>query len=390
MKKIKLLTISTCCLVMICLGVIEFQRPGYADQTPTDGQPKPAAKEPAAETGKTPGKMVPTVKVETVGTAELAKTLDLTGSIVPTRIARLASPAEGPVEVCTNGDCRVREGDNVKTGQKLFQIGRNQAVEAQLTSARQTLQEQTAELRRMEQLAEAGAIPGAQVDTARSRYENAKAQLAKSMESHTDYSVKAPWDGIVAKIRVTEGEYVAPRAVLAEIFDPKSLVVQFAVPEARSTEVALGMAVLLEFDAHPGKTFQAEITRVYPSLDEKMRTRTIEATLSDSVALLPGMFARIKVILTMIPDAITVPAYSLIAAPDGGYTAFVVEDGKAVRRKLDTGLEVDGRVRILSGLKAGDKLIVAGHEKLKDGAMVKVMEPSANLTAAATKEGARS
>jgi membrane fusion protein (multidrug efflux system) len=251
------------------------------------------------------------------------------------------------------------------------------------------LQEQTAELQRTEQLAEAGAIPAAQVDTVRSQHENAKAQLVKSQESTTDYSVTVPWDGIVAKILVTEGEYVAPRAVLAEIFDPKSFVVQFAVPEAQSTEVALGMAVLIGLDAHPGKTLKAEITRVFPNLDEKMRTRTVEATLRENIDLLPGMFARVKVVLASVADAVTVPAYSLIPAPNGGYTAFVVEDGKAARRKLNTGLEMNGRVQVLSGLKAGDKLIVAGQEKLKDGAPLKVMKPVAGQADTAAKEGAR-
>lgn len=372
MKNNKWLIISILCLAMIALGILQFQS-GYGGQAPAEGQPKPAVKEPPTEAGKAPGKMMPTVKVETVQTGELAKTMDLTGSIVPTRIAKLASPAEGPVEVCVNGDCKVREGDRVKTGQKLFQIGRNQAVEAQLASARQALQEQVTDLQRTEQLARAGAIPGSQVDTARSRYENAKAQLAKSLESHTDYSVKAPWDGIVAKIRVTEGEYVAPRAVLAEIFDPKSLVVQFAVPEARSTEVGLGMTVLLELDAHPGKTFQAEITRVYPSLDEKMRTRTIEATLSDKVELLPGMFARVRVVVARIADAVTIPTEAVAIAPSGQKKVYVIDDGKVASRTVATGIEDGRRVQIIAGLRAGDKVVVAGNENLKEGATVKVI-----------------
>lgn len=380
MKKTKWYLLCSCCIGLLLFAVLQFQRSGYADQAPANGQ--------TAVTDKP--KPLPTVKVETLQSAELTKIMELTGSVAPTRIAKLASPAEGPVEVCTIGDCKVREGDKVKKGQNLFQIGRNNAIEAQLVSARQALQEQGAELQRVEQLAEAGAIPGSQVDTARSRYENAKAQLAKSLESHADYSVKAPWDGIIAKIRVTEGEYVAPRAVLAEIFDPKSLVVQFAVPEARSTEVTTGMAVLLELDAHPGKTLKAEITRVFPNLEEKTRTRAVEATLREKIDLLPGMFARVKVILAQAADAITVPAYSLAPAPNGGFTAMVVEDGKAVRRKLDTGLEVNGRVQVLAGLKAGDKLIVAGQEKLKDGTAVKVMQPALGTAEAATKEGAQS
>jgi membrane fusion protein (multidrug efflux system) len=387
MKKMKWSLLLICSTGLIVFGVLQYQYSGYADQAPAEGQPKATADGKKAEAGK--GKMLPTVKVETVQTAELTKIMELTGSVTPTRIAKLASPAEGPVEVCTTVDCKVREGDSVKTGQKLFQIGRNTAAMAELVSARQALQEQTAELQRTEQLAEAGAIPAAQVDTVRSQHENAKAQLVKSQESTTDYSVTVPWDGIVAKILVTEGEYVAPRTVLAEIFDPKSFVVQFAVPEAQSTEVALGMAVLIGLDAHPGKTLKAEITRVFPNLDEKMRTRTVEATLRENIDLLPGMFARVKVVLASLADAVTVPAYSLIPAPNGGYTAFVVEDGKAARRKLNTGLEMNGRVQVLSGLKAGDKLIVAGQEKLKDGAPLKVMKPVAGQADTAAKEGTR-
>lgn len=387
MKKLKWYFLLMCSIGLIFFGIMQSHLPGYADQAPAEGQQKAQTNGQTADAGK--AKALPTVKVETVETAELTKMIELTGSVTPTRIAKLASPAEGPVEVCIVGDCKVREGDSVKTGQKLFQIGRNNAAVAQLVSAQQALQEQTAELQRTEQLAEAGAIPVAQVDTVRSRHESAKAQLIKSQESTADYSVTVPWDGIVAKINVTEGEYVAPRAVLAEIFDPKSLVVQFAVPEAQSTEVALGMAVLLELDAHPGKTLRAEITRVFPNLDEKMRTRIVEATLREKVDLLPGMFARVKVVLARVADAVTVPTFSLVVTPNGGHAAFVVEDGKAVRRKLATGLEVNGRFQILSGLKAGDKLIVAGQEKLKDGAMVKVMEPATGQVDAAAKEGAR-
>ncbi len=384
MKRIKWSLLSISCIGLIFLGAMYFTHPGYAEEKmPAEGQTK------TAEAVKAPGKMVPTVKVETVATAELTTTIELTGSVIPTRIAKLASPAEGPVEVCAIGDCKVREGDSVKKGQKLFQIGRNKAAEAQLASARQALQEQTAELQRMEQLAEAGAIPGAQVDTVRSHHENAKAQLAKSLESSADYIVTAPWDGIVAKINFIEGEYVAPRAVLGEIFDPQSLVVQFAVPEAKSTEVALGMAVLLELDAYPGKTLQAKISRVFPRLDEKMRTRTVEATLSSSVALIPGMFARIQVILSEIPDAITVPAYSLVVTPDGSFTAFVVENGKAVKRALDIGAEVNGRIQVLNGLKARDQLVISGQEKLKDEATVKVMKTAAIPTDTAVKTGGR-
>lgn len=111
-----------------------------------------------------------------------------------------------------------------------------------------------------------------------------------------------------------------------------------------------------------------------PYLDERTRTRMTEITLTHPPMLLPAMFARVKLVKEVIPDAITVPAYSLVAAPGGGYLAFVVEEGKAARRTVETGIEVEGRVHILGGLAAGDRLIVGGQEKLKDGAAVKAVE----------------
>lgn len=127
------------------------------------------------------------------------------------------------------------------------------------------------------------------------------------------------------------------------------------------------MPVEVQLDAYPQKNIQGTINRVYPQLDDYTRTRTVEAFLTDPVDLIPGMFGLIQVTLTHIPDAVTFPVHSLVPAPDGGYAAFVLEEDKAIRRKLETSLEVDGRVYILSGLKAGDQVIVAGHEKLKKG-----------------------
>lgn len=320
-------------------------------------------------------KPLPAVRVEKVIPETLSITMTLTGEVAPTRTARLASPGEGPVEACATTNCLVREGDEVKQGQVLIQISRNKSAQAQLAAAKQTLKEQETELQRIRQLVEAGAVPGAQLDTARSKYENARAQLAKAEESAGDYLIKAPWTGIVSKVFVTEGDYVAPRAPLVEIFDPASLVVRFSVPETRSTDVREGLTVDVKLDAHQGKTYKGKISRAYPGLNEKTRTRTVEATLINPPALLPGMFVRIQVLLEKIPEAIMVPVNSIITTPEGDSEVFVLEDEKAVKRKLVIGREIEGHVLVLSGLKSGDRVIVAGQEKLKNGASVRA-EPA--------------
>jgi membrane fusion protein (multidrug efflux system) len=242
---------------------------------------------------------------------------------------------------------------------------------AQVTAMAESVKEQAAELNRTKILVQSGAIPGSQLDTAKAKYEGARALMAKAQENAGDYSVAAPWDGVVSKVLVKDGDFVAPRAPLVEMYDPKSLVIRLAVPEAQSTLVLKGMPVKVQMDAYPGKTFEGKISLVYPDLDTRMRTRTAEIKLNYPVALIPGMFARLQVGLETASDAVVVPGDAVLVLPNGEKVVFILKDGKAQRRVVKTGLETGGQVQIISGIQPGETLITAGNEKLKDGMDVK-------------------
>jgi membrane fusion protein (multidrug efflux system) len=111
------------------------------------------------------------------------------------------------------------------------------------------------------------------------------------------------------------------------------------------------------------------IGRVYPYLDPRLRTRPVEISLDKAIPLLPGMFARLQVALSSIDSAVTVPVEALVTKPKG-LVVFVVEDGKAIARLVETGIEAGNRLQIIAGIQPGDKVIVAGNEKLKDGVAV--------------------
>ena len=312
-------------------------------------------------------KPLPLVTVQKAQIAPLSRTLELTGTAAPIRQARLASPGEGPIL-----NCRVREGDQVKRGERLVTIGRSGAAAAQVTAMAESVKEQAAELNRTKILVQSGAIPGSQLDTAKAKYEGARALMAKARESAGDYSVAAPWDGVISKVLVKDGDFVAPRAPLVEMYDPHSLVIRLAVPEAQSTLVLKSMPVKVQLDAYPGKTFEGKISLVYPDLDTRMRTRTAEVKLDYPVALIPGMFARLQVGLETATDAVVVPGDAVLVLPNGEKVAFIIKDGKAQRRVVQTGLEAGGRVQIVSGVQPGETVVTAGNEKLKDGMEVKV------------------
>jgi membrane fusion protein (multidrug efflux system) len=103
-----------------------------------------------------------------------------------------------------------------------------------------------------------------------------------------------------------------------------------------------------------------------------MRTRTVEVTLGPPVALIPGMFARLKLTLQTEAKAVVVPGDAVLVQPNGEKVAYVLNDGKAQRRVVKTGLETGGQVQIVSGVQPGETVVTAGNEKLKDGMALKV------------------
>ncbi len=135
------------------------------------------------------------------------------------------------------------------------------------------------------------------------------------------------------------------------------------------------MDVTVTLDAYNGKTFNGKISRIYPELDRRMRTRTVEVEIPDPVKLAPGMFARLNLNLKTVTDTVVVPSEAVIVTPKGLRVAYVIQDGKAVQRKIKTGLENKKQIQVVEGLNVGDALVVAGNEKLKDGLEIRLPQP---------------
>ena len=307
----------------------------------------------------------PVVLVAEARLEAIGRPLEIPGSVEAVRTARLASPAEGPVQ-----DLRVLEGDRVRSGQLLLTIGRKEAADASLAYAREAERREVEELKRVEELVGMGALPSEELDRARLNFERARAQLQQAEEVSGDYQVRAPWDGVVARVLVHDGNYVAPRTPLVELFDPRTLVVRLAVPEAASAIVTHGMPARVLLDAYPGRTFHGRISRIHPELDRQTRTRTVEAEVT-SADLAPGMFARVSFELESVGDAVVVPDAAVVASPDGGLSVFVVQDSVVARRPVTAGMEEGRRIQILSGIQPGELVVVSGQRDLRDGLQVR-------------------
>ena len=198
--------------------------------------------------------------------------------------------------------------------------------------------------------------------------------LALAKQTAADYVLKAPWSGIVSRVHVADGKYVAPRTPLVDLFDPASLVLRFQVPEAHVFAIQPGDEIDARFDAKPEQRFELAITRAYPEIDRRLRTRTFEAALPlEEITFAPGQFARISVALQRVPEAITAPVEAVITGTDDQPQVFIVaKDGSAQAVPVTLGAEQDGRVLLTAGPEAGERLIVNGVEKVKDGSPVRI------------------
>ena len=125
-------------------------------------------------------------------------------------------------------------------------------------------------------------------------------------------------------------------------------------------------------DAMPGQTFSAKVVRVYPYLDQAMRTRTVEAKLTEPVEPAPGMFARLSLTLQEADNAVLVPAEAVLTAPTGGLFIFVVDQGKAHRRDVGIGIHQERMVQAIRGVEPGERVVVAGQAALRDGQAVRL------------------
>lgn len=307
------------------------------------------------------------VQVVTVKESTIFKTIEITGTVEPYRVARLSSASEGPVIKLS-----VREGDKVSKNQTVAEIGRKKGAESTVVSLKEELLKESENLKRVSELVEKNVIPAEQLDTAKANYEKVNSQLIKAVEVLEDYIIRTPWEGIVSSVMVKEGEYIAPRTDILEIFDRSSLVISVNLPENESIEIKAKSEADISFDAYSGKVFSGYVSRIYPFLDPKLKTRKVEISLKDKIEILPGMFARIVLKLSKIENAVVIPANATKVTPKGKTVAFTAENGKAVMRVVETGIEQGDKVQIVKGISAGDPIIISGIGKLKDGSMIEI------------------
>ena len=285
-------------------------------------------------------------------------------------------------------------GTTVKAGDPLVQL--NDAPErgdlanyqAQARWAETTLQ-------RSSQLAQRQFEARETVDQKQSQLEQARAQIAKTEALIAQKLIRAPFSGELGTRQINLGQYLTPGAPIVTLTDLSMLYVNFTLPAPVRAQIAVGQQVNVTADAYPGRTFPAEITTIEPQVSADTRTMAVQATMKNpDDALLPGMFVNASVVLPPQPDMVVLPETAVDYTLYGDSVYVIREDGKdtggkpilkAVRTPIKTGVRWGNKVVILDGLKAGERVVVAGQVKVQNGAPVAISDspgpqPPAALT----------
>jgi RND family efflux transporter MFP subunit len=225
----------------------------------------------------------------------------------------------------------------------------------------------------------------AQVEAARRQYEvarngaeqqyqalmAARARVAMARKAVADTVVRAPFDGVVGERLVSVGDYVTRGTKVASVLRVSPLRLELTVPAQYVSAVTVGRLVSLEVDAYPGDTFSGNVRYVSPALRSDSRALVVEAMVENADGRLrPGLFATARIEQAAKSVALLVPA-AAVQRTATGHRVFVVQ-GDTVEERLVTLGEPQGtQIELTSGVAAGDRVVAADLERVKDGAIVK-------------------
>src|ERR1700742_323620 len=236
-------------------------------------------------------------------------------------------------------------------------------------------------LDRAKQLAAKQFGPQATVDQAQAAYDQATAGIAKTEALISQKLVRAPFDGELGVRHVEVGQFLTAGTQIVTLTDLSVLYANFTVTEKQSAQLKAGQTVRVLVDAYPNRNFEGKITAIEPQISADTRNIHVQATIANPDHILkPGMFTTTTVVLPDKPAVVTVPETAVDYTLYGDSVFLITEkkenDGKtslsAVRTFVRTGNRINGRAEILSGLKAGDRVVAVGQIKLQSGAAVSI------------------
>lgn len=313
------------------------------------------------------GKGGPGLSVEgvVVKTTAFNNNLEVSGSVEANESVVLRSEVSGLVT-----GIYFKEGSNVSKGAVLVKVN-DRDIQAQLREALTKERLSATNENRAKQLLQKGAISQEEYDTSLADLQSLKAQSQLIRAQLAKTSIVAPFSGRIGLRSISVGEYLTPSTTIANLSSINPVKINFSVPEKYATQIKIGSEIIFTTDASNHK-YTGKVYAVEPGINQQTRTLQIKALAPNpNSALLPGSFAKIKLVLTTLNDAILIPTEAIIPVLKGK-VVFVSKHGKAKQVPVEISTRTADDVVITSGLAVGDTVLTTGAMALKPGSPVKV------------------
>ena len=206
---------------------------------------------------------------------------------------------------------------------------------------------------------------------ARTNVTNAQTQVDLARRNLSYTVVMAPIDGYVLERPVDVGAYVSTTTKVATIVRTNPLWIRIDIPEQAVPQIKNGQPVSLTTSSWPDRSFSGHIARVSPNVSASSRTLTVEAQIDNgSGALNPGQFGTVRILLPQSEAAVLVPQRALRTISGATY-AFVIKNGHAAQRLVQSGQTEGDLVEIKSGVGADEVVATSNVDQLSDGIAVR-------------------
>jgi len=310
---------------------------------------------------------LPLVKVQDVTPSTFTDNFKVVGVIKPYATAKISSEEGGLILAITKD-----KGDRVAAGQVVVRLKKD--VET-ATYDQMLAQYQLAKINfeKQDELWKENATTEIQYLTAKWQMEAAEKGLDVLKTHIQKQYVTSPISGVVDEKYMNKGEMSAPGVPILDIVDVSRVKVTAGIPESYINTVKTGQTVKITIDVLPQVDFEGKISYLSPTLAPGSRTFEIEIIIDNKDRLLkPEMNANVEIAKMEKDNAIVIPQDLIIDNGEQKYI-FVIENGNARRRDIETDGRNGNSVLVSKGLNAGDKIIYEGFQSVNDGDKVQIV-----------------
>lgn len=266
---------------------------------------------------------------------------------------------------------KVTEGRRVNKGDVLAVIDKSD-YQNSYDSALASYETAQSTEKRLKALVKKKIVTQSQLDDAVANVKTSKAAFENAQLNLNRCTIRSPMEGVVDRVHIENGTFLSSGDPVAQILQIDKLKIEVGIPESDVDAVRRLKTFHMTIDALSGKAYTGEYHYLYKTTDSMARLYNLEIKVDNSDgAILPDMFARVKIVKNQDPHGLAVPMYSLVAR-NKNIGVYVEKDGFVQFKPVRTGFQDGWRTQIPEGLHPGEKVVVVGHRIIEDGEQVNV------------------